>query len=1538
MSRKILLVSLFCVLAAAAQAQPVLTPLSQTNVACFGGSNGAASVNAATSGTAPYTYDWTPGTPTGDGTTSVTGLTAGSWTCTVTDAASVTASVTFNITQPAALVVTPSSQTNIACFGGSNGAASINTPTGGAGGYTYNWTPGNPTGDGTVSVTGLTAGTWTCTVTDANSCTATQTFNITQPTSLVVTPSSQTNIACFGGSSGAASINTPTGGAGGYTYNWTPGNPTGDGTVSVTGLTAGTWTCTVTDANACTKTQTFNVTQPAAIVVTPSSQTNISCFGGSNGAASINTPTGGAGGYTYNWTPGNPTGDGTVSVTGLTAGTWTCTVTDANSCTATQTFNVTQPAAIVVTPASQTNIACFGGSNGAASINTPTGGAGGYTYNWTPGNPTGDGTVSVTGLTAGTWTCTVTDANSCTATQTFNVTQPAAIVVTPASQTNISCFGGSNGAASISTPTGGAGGYTYNWTPGNPTGDGTVSVTGLTAGTWTCTVTDANSCTATQTFNVTQPPALVASPAAQTNISCNGGSNGTATVSASGGTPSYTYSWAPSGGTAATATGLGAGTYTVTVTDANGCTTTQTFTITQPPALTASPSAQTNVSCSGGTNGTATVSASGGTPSYTYSWAPSGGTAATASGLGAGTYTVTVTDANSCTATQTFNITSPPALVASPAAQTNIACNGGTNGSATVSASGGTPSYTYSWAPAGGTAATASGLGAGTYTVTVTDANSCTATQTFNITSPPALVASPAAQTNIACNGGTNGTATVSASGGTPSYTYSWAPAGGTAATASGLGAGTYTVTVTDANSCTATQTFTITQPPALTASPSAQTNVSCNGGTNGSATVSASGGTPSYTYLWAPSGGTAATASGLAAGTYTVTVTDANSCTATQTFAVTEPSAITSIQSQTNVSCNGTSTGSATVTPSGGTAPYTYSWSPSGGSAATASSLAAGSYTVTVTDSTGCASTATFNITQPPAIVVSAASQTNVSCNGGTNGAASVNAATGGSGVLTYDWAPGSPAGDGTTSVTGLTAGNWTCNVTDASGCIASQTFTITAPPSLAASAASQTNVSCNNAADGSATVAASGGTGAYTYAWAPSGGTGATASALAAGSYTVTVTDAAGCSTTQAFSITQPAKLSVVTHFVDPTGPGACDGSVAAFVSGGTAPYTFDWSPGGASTAATGSLCEGSYLVLVTDAKGCTAQATAVLTDPIVPAPPDPKIVVTGCDLLGAPCTLTAESISGASQAGWSYSWFINGIGAGSTRTITPALSTLGSYDVTVEALEAGLEGTASTTFTLASPCPAGLLCLQGGRFEVGLTALDPRTGNTATGVPLHRNDLYGLFALPRFTGSEANPEVFIKAIDGRVVNGHFWFFYGGLTDVEYTLTVFDTETHETRKYTKPAGSSAGGFDVGSGVTPEECAGEVDGSPSAAAATGVCVAASDRLCLLGGHFSVRLTARDQRTGATANGVAFSQGDLFGHFALPELTGSPDNPEVFVKMLDGRVVNGHFWIFFAGLTDLEYSLEVTDVTTGVVKSYTKAPGSACGAFDTNGW
>ena len=455
---------------------------------------------------------------------------------------------------------------------------------------------------------------------------------------------------------------------------------------------------------------------------------------------------------------------------------------------------------------------------------------------------------------------------------------------------------------------------------------------------------------------------LIVASISQTNVSCNGGSNGSATAGASGTTAPYSYSWSPSGGNAATATGLTSGTYTVTVIDANGCTDTRDFIITQPTAVTGS-TLVTNVACNGGSNGAINLTPSGGTAPYYFNWG-GGITTEDRTSLAAGSYSVQITDANGCTATQNITVTEPTALVVSASLQTNVSCNGGSTGSATVAVTGGTAGYTYSWSPSGGTAATATGLAAGAYTVTVTDANGCTATQSFTITQPTALVANAASQTNVSCNGGTNGTATVAVTGGTLGYTYSWLPSGGTAATATGLSAGNYTVTITDANGCISTQSFTIAQPTALVASAASQTNVSCNGGANGTATVAVTGGTPGYTYSWLPSGGTTATATGLAAGAYTVTVTDANGCTATQSFTVTQPTAlVASIGSQSDLTCEGSDNGTATVVVTGGNPGYSYSWAPNGGTSATATGLAAGIYTVTIIDANSCSTTQTFTI-----------------------------------------------------------------------------------------------------------------------------------------------------------------------------------------------------------------------------------------------------------------------------------------------------------------------------------------------------------------------------------------------------------------------------------------------------------------------------------------------------------------------------------------------------------------------------------------------
>ncbi|MEN2401101.1 T9SS type A sorting domain-containing protein [Flavobacterium sp. MC2016-06] len=1223
--------------------------VSQTNVSCNTGSNGSATVSA-TGGTPGYTYSWAP---SGGTAATASGLTAGTYIVTITDANSCTATQTFTITQPiTALLITPS-QTNVSCNFGSNGSATA-TVTGGTPGYTYSW---SPSGGNAATASGLTAGTYTVTVTDANSCNATQTFTITEPNALIASAVSQTNVSCNTGTNGTATVSA-TGGTPGYTYSW---SPSGGTAATATGLAAGTYTVTVTDANSCTATQSFTITQPAsAVIASAVSQTNVSCNTGSNGSATVSA-TGGTPGYTYSW---SPSGGNAATASGLSAGTYIATVTDANGCTGTQTFTITQPNALVASAVSQTNVSCNTGSNGSATVSA-TGGIGAYTYSW---SPSGGTAATASGLTAGTYTVTVTDANFCTATQNFTITQPIVLTITP-SQTNVSCNFGSNGTATAAV-TGGVPGYTYSWAPSGGTA---ATASGLSAGTYTVTVTDANSCTATQSFTITQPNALVASIGAQTNVSCNTGSNGSATVTTTGGTGAYTYSWAPTGGTAASATGLTAGTYTVTVTDANSCTTTQTFTITEPNILIASASAQSNVSCRGGSNGSATVNAAGGTGTYTYSWAPAGGTAATATGLTAGTYTATVTDANGCNASQSFTITQPAAVLSALAGQINATC--GPTGQANVTVSGGTSPYTYLWSPSGGTAATATGLTAGNYSVLITDDNGCTLTQNFTITQVTNITAT-ASSTNVSCNGGANGTASVTnVLGGNAPYSYSWSPSGGTAATATGLTAGSYTVTITDNNSCSTTKTFTITQPSVLAASAGSQTNVSCNSGSNGSATVSVTGGAGAYTYSWAPSGGTAATASGLTAGTYTVTVTDANLCSTTQSFTITQPNAfVASVGSQTNVSCNTGSNGSATVTATGGTGAYTYSWAPTGGTAASATGLTAGTYTVTVTDANGCTATQSFTITEPTFLVATAGSQTNVSCNGGTNGSATVSV-TGGTTAYTYSWAP---SGGTAATATGLTAGTYTVTVTDANFCTATQSFTITEPNILVATAGSQTNVSCNSGSNGSATVSVTGGTAAYTYSWAPAGGTAATATGLTAGTYTVTVTDANGCTATQSFTITQPAPLiTSIGLQTNVSCNGGSNGTTTVSVTGGTGAYTYSWAPAGGTTATATGLTAGTYTVTVTDANFCTATQSFTITEPNI-------LVASAGSQTNVSCNSGSNGSATVSVTGGTPSYTYFWAPAGGTAATATGL-TAGTYTVTVT--DANF-CTATQSFTITQP----------------------------------------------------------------------------------------------------------------------------------------------------------------------------------------------------------------------------------------------------------
>jgi gliding motility-associated-like protein len=529
----------------------------------------------------------------------------------------------------------------------------------------------------------------------------------------------------------------------------------------------------------------------------------------------------------------------------------------------------------LTTFANATNVQCNGQCNGTASVSL-LGGTPPYSYQWSNGFQTS----SVAGLCAGVYTVIVQDAAGLSDTATVTVGSPAAIAVST-SVVNASC-GASNGTATAAV-SGGTQPFTYSWTPSGGTA---ATASGLSAGTYQVTVTDASGCTSTGSVTIGSSGGPQVTVAAVVNASCNNNSDGSATVNASGGTSPYTYLWSTTPPqTSATATGLSAGTYTVTVTDVNGCSTVQNVLVNAPTAITASV-VVVGTSCSNGSDGSITLSASGGTAPYTYIWSttPSQSTA-TATGLAPGTYTATVTDANACTYVQSATVGAPPSLAATVVV-TNSACSNSTDGSAVISPSGGVPPYSYVWStvPAQSTA-TATGLSAGVYTVTITDANNCTYAQAAIVSSPPAITATTNAVATTC--GDTNGSLTISPVGGTSPFTYAWSgfPAQ-TTATATALAAGVYTITVTDANGCTGQFSGQVgASSPAVA---SAGNDTTIQAGT--SVSLQASGG---VTYTWTPDSNLTCTncsspvASPSITTTYYVTATDADGCTATDSVTI---------------------------------------------------------------------------------------------------------------------------------------------------------------------------------------------------------------------------------------------------------------------------------------------------------------------------------------------------------------------------------------------------------------------------------------------------------------------------------------------------------------------------------------------------------------------------------------------------------------------------------------------------------------------------
>lgn len=843
-------------------------------------------------------------------------------------------------------------------------------------------------------------------------------------------------------------------------------------------------------------------------------------------------------------------------------------------------INVVGPPALT---SSQTSVYCNGGNNGTATV-IASGDLTPYTYLWTG---TGQTSATATGLSSGIYYVTVSNVVGCSALDTVIVTEPPLLTVNT-TFTNIGCFGGSNGTATA-TVSGGNVPYTYLWLPGGFT---TSSVSGLSVNTYSVNVTDLKGCTVSSTANITQPSALSITPTT-VNATC-GQPNGSATVMGTGGFAPYIWTWS-GGQTGATIDGLAAGTYTVTIHDVNLCTSSLPVSIANISGPTAAISSA-DVTCNGANNGSATIITTGGTLPFTYLW-NNGQTSPTASNLAAGIYSVIATDIHNCSATASITITEPSVLIAN-AIGTNPSCFGFTNGSALVSSLGGSPPYSYLWAISGNpTTASISGLGIGIYNVTVTDFEGCIKIASVTLVNPNPVVTF-ISNTSVLCVGDCNGTATATATNGFPPYFYLWNDSTHqTTALATGLCAASYSVAVTDAHGCPSNAATTIASPLLLNAVTSIG-NTTCFELCDGYAQATPIGGTPPYSYNWVPGSSTTAIATGLCSGNVTLTISDANGCTAISKDTITQPNQLTGAINVLKIPCNGLCDGSITTTYSGGTPPYSYLWMPGLQTTYNPINLCAGSNTVTITDANACTAGGSITLTEPPPLSI-VSSTTNSNC-GQPNGGACVTVS---GGTLTYKYLWTSSLTDTLDCITGLLANTYNVTVTDGMGCTITTNANINDITGTTVTITGSTDVTCFGISDGTATATTAGGIPPYSFLWTPGGQTVMNPTNLSSGINTLTATDSIGCVGSSSITIAKPPEIvSAITGQQNISCNGLCNGAANILYGGGIPPLSIIWDvPGSPTTASVTGLCAGTYHVTITDANSCVKiDSSAILTQP--------------------------------------------------------------------------------------------------------------------------------------------------------------------------------------------------------------------------------------------------------------------------------------------------------------------------------------------------
>ncbi|MCB0476537.1 MAG: gliding motility-associated C-terminal domain-containing protein [Crocinitomicaceae bacterium] len=1215
--------------------------ITSDSATCNGIADGSGTVLVNAGNVPPYTYSWNPG---GFATPIAAPIAAGTYDVTITDATGACDTVVqVVILEPDPLMFN-ANITPISCFGQCDGAIDLSNVSGGTPAYIYVW-DGLPGG---TSSSNLCPDTITIRVSDNNACFKDTTIILTEPTEIQA--NLVANMATCYICNGSATAN-PTGGAGGYSYNWTPAPGSGQGTQNVTDLCQNLYSLLVTDSQGCTDTATFAIENVNADTLIMSAD-SVSCFNACDGNAyasyTCSLPN-----CSIEWYFNdvfNNIGITDTTVQNGCAGIYYAVVTNGVGCLSIDSITVAEPTEIISND-SITPPTCYNGSDGQIIV-TPSGGSGsGYTFNWTPAPGGGQGTNTATGLSPGQYIVDITDSDGCTISDTIVVPNSVEITYNLTS-TNITCNGVCDGTAGVVAA--GLAPLSYQWYNGGAVmvGETNPNVFGLCPGTYYVEITDDAGCTIQGTdIIITEPNALAINLDSIRNPLCNGDCNGMIEISVSGGTVPYTINWYDGsnnliGQSDTIATGLCAGDYYAEITDINGCTiTTPTYTLTEPAPFVVTLTSVAN-SCFGTCDGYIVASTSGGTTPYTWNFTDTLNNVLVNTigdstfNLCTGTYTVEVTDSNGCSfGPQQVFLQSPSEITANTFSN-NATC-GLTDGDATVQMLTGDAPFTYQWMDAtftplaGETAMTISNIGAGTFYVEVTDSNGCTEQYSVNVSNPVATTLVWDTLISPTCFGDCNGAIQITATAVTMPISYLWNPGGIIDEDPTGLCAGNYSVQLTDGAGCINFYDTTLTESPEIQASFNI-TDPTC-GLCDGDIVATVTGGATPLILSWS-NGDSGANADSICAGVYDLVVTDAIGCQETFNTMVSNPNGVIAMnETITPETCFGTCDGAISINPTGTGAPYTIFWLHDGSSSSSISSLCAGDYFVQVADSSNCVETSSFTVNAPTEIVATA----NIippTC-GNTDGSITLNS-SGGSLPHTYLW----NTTDVTQGIVNIGAGIYSVTVTDANGCTQDLSFTLSDQNGPDVSIDSSA-INCFGDCNGQLNASVTGGTPAYSYVWYDDlavaiGQTDSFAINLCEGNYTVEVTDALGC-IGYASSIVEDVDTLILSLPVvsDISCFGACDGQINYIVSGGTQPYTYSWNdPGNSSTLGADSLCAGTFTVLITDANGCMLTDSATVVEPT-------EIIITTDSITDATCINSPDgaiysSVSGGTP-GYSYSW---------------------------------------------------------------------------------------------------------------------------------------------------------------------------------------------------------------------------------------------------------------------------------------------------------